>query len=228
MLFSLFPCIIKNGVSLSGGIMSQGNLYILSAPSGAGKSSLISALLAQDQQKKMMLSISHTTRQPRPGEIDGVHYYFVSVAEFETLIEQGAFLEYANVFGGNYYGTSLPAIEKNLSQGIDVFLDIDWQGARQIRQKVPSVKSIFILPPSLQELERRLIGRGQDSEEVIVQRMSKAMDEISHYDEYDYVIVNDNFEQALTDLKSILRAEKLKLDYQKQENQHLIHELLAK
>ncbi|WP_439235185.1 guanylate kinase [Lonepinella koalarum] len=208
--------------------MSQGNLYILSAPSGAGKSSLISALLAQDQQKKMMLSISHTTRQPRPGEIDGVHYYFVSVAEFETLIEQGAFLEYANVFGGNYYGTSLPAIEKNLSQGIDVFLDIDWQGARQIRQKVPSVKSIFILPPSLQELERRLIGRGQDSEEVIVQRMSKAMDEISHYDEYDYVIVNDNFEQALTDLKSILRAEKLKLDYQKQENQHLIHELLAK
>ncbi len=211
-----------------GGIMSQGNLYILSAPSGAGKSSLISALLAQDQQKKMMLSISHTTRQPRLGETDGIHYYFVSVSEFESLIEQGIFLEYAKVFGGNYYGTSLPAIEKNLSQGIDVFLDIDWQGARQIRQKVRSVKSIFILPPSLQELERRLIGRGQDSEEVIVQRMSKAMDEISHYDEYDYVIVNDNFEQALTDLKSILRAEKLRLGYQKQENQGLIHELLAK
>ncbi|MDH2926310.1 guanylate kinase [Lonepinella koalarum] len=208
--------------------MSQGNLYILSAPSGAGKSSLISALLAQDQQKKMMLSISHTTRQPRLGETDGIHYYFVSVSEFESLIEQGIFLEYAKVFGGNYYGTSLPAIEKNLSQGIDVFLDIDWQGARQIRQKVQSVKSIFILPPSLQELERRLIGRGQDSEEVIVQRMSKAMDEISHYDEYDYVIVNDNFEQALTDLKSILRAEKLRLGYQKQENQGLIHELLAK
>ncbi|WP_439236680.1 guanylate kinase [Lonepinella koalarum] len=208
--------------------MSQGNLYILSAPSGAGKSSLISALLAQDQQKKMMLSISHTTRQPRLGETDGIHYYFVSVSEFESLIEQGIFLEYAKVFGGNYYGTSLPAIEKNLSQGIDVFLDIDWQGARQIRQKVRSVKSIFILPPSLQELERRLIGRGQDSEEVIVQRMSKAMDEISHYDEYDYVIVNDNFEQALTDLKSILRAEKLRLGYQKQENQGLIHELLAK
>ncbi|WP_439259055.1 guanylate kinase [Lonepinella sp. BR2930] len=208
--------------------MSQGNLYILSAPSGAGKSSLISALLAQDQQKKMMLSISHTTRQPRPGEIDGVHYYFVSVPEFETLIEQGVFLEYANVFGGNYYGTSLPAIEKNLTQGIDVFLDIDWQGARQIRQKVRSVKSIFILPPSLEELERRLIGRGQDSENVIAQRMSKAMDEIAHYDEYDYVIVNDNFEQALADLKSILRTEKLRLDYQKQENQHLINELLAK
>ncbi|WP_439295073.1 guanylate kinase [Lonepinella sp. BR2882] len=208
--------------------MSQGNLYILSAPSGAGKSSLISALLAQDQQKKMMLSISHTTRQPRPGEIDGVHYYFVSVPEFETLIEQGVFLEYANVFGGNYYGTSLPAIEKNLTQGIDVFLDIDWQGARQIRQKVRSVKSIFILPPSLEELERRLIGRGQDSENVIAQRMSKAMDEIAHYDEYDYVIVNDNFEQALADLKSILRTEKLKLDYQKQENQYLINELLAK
>ncbi|WP_439239538.1 guanylate kinase [Lonepinella sp. BR2919] len=208
--------------------MSQGNLYILSAPSGAGKSSLISALLAQDQQKKMMLSISHTTRQARPGEIDGVHYYFVSVPEFETLIEQGVFLEYANVFGGNYYGTSLPAIEKNLTQGIDVFLDIDWQGARQIRQKVRSVKSIFILPPSLEELEHRLIGRGQDSENVIAQRMSKAMDEIAHYDEYDYVIVNDNFEQALADLKSILRTEKLKLDYQKQENQYLINELLAK
>ncbi|WP_386692399.1 Guanylate kinase [Lonepinella sp. MS14434] len=208
--------------------MAQGNLYILSAPSGAGKSSLIAALLEQDQQKKMMVSVSHTTRQPRPREIDGVHYYFVSVPEFETLIEQGVFLEYANVFGGNYYGTSLPAIEKNLTQGIDVFLDIDWQGARQIRQKVRSVKSIFILPPSLEELEHRLIGRGQDSENVIAQRMSKAMDEIAHYDEYDYVIVNDNFEQALADLKSILRTEKLRLDYQKQENQHLINELLAK
>ncbi|WP_386687740.1 guanylate kinase [Lonepinella sp. MS14437] len=208
--------------------MAQGNLYILSAPSGAGKSSLIAALLEQDQQKKMMVSVSHTTRQPRPREIDGVHYYFVSVSEFESLIEQGVFLEYAKVFGGNYYGTSLPAIEKNLAQGIDVFLDIDWQGARQIRQKVRSVKSIFILPPSLEELERRLIGREQDSKDVIAQRMAKAMDEISHYDEYDYVIINDNFEQALMDLKSILRAGKLTLDHQKQENPRLINELLAK
>lgn len=208
--------------------MSQGNLYILSAPSGAGKSSLISALLAKDTQNNMMVSISHTTRQPRPGEENGVHYYFVETAEFESLIEQGAFLEYAKVFGGNYYGTSLPAIEKNLAAGIDVFLDIDWQGAQQIREKVPSVKSIFILPPSLAELEHRLIGRGQDSAEVIAERMSKAMNEISHYDEYDYVIINDNFEQALSDLQGILRAEKLTLTYQQRENKALINELLAK
>ncbi|MCI7353864.1 MAG: guanylate kinase [[Actinobacillus] rossii] len=208
--------------------MSQGNLYILSAPSGAGKSSLISALLAKDTQNNMMVSISHTTRQPRPGEENGVHYYFVETAEFESLIEQGAFLEYARVFGGNYYGTSLPAIEKNLAAGIDVFLDIDWQGAQQIREKVPSVKSIFILPPSLAELEHRLIGRGQDSAEVIAERMSKAMNEISHYDEYDYVIINDNFEQALSGLQGILRAEKLTLTYQQRENKALINELLAK
>ncbi|MDY3122983.1 MAG: guanylate kinase [[Actinobacillus] rossii] len=208
--------------------MSQGNLYILSAPSGAGKSSLISALLAKDTQNNMMVSISHTTRQPRPGEENGVHYYFVETAEFESLIEQGAFLEYAKVFGGNYYGTSLPAIEKNLAAGIDVFLDIDWQGAQQIREKVPSVKSIFILPPSLAELEHRLIGRGQDSAEVIAERMSKAMNEISHYDEYDYVIINDNFEQALSGLQGILRAEKLTLTYQQRENKALINELLAK
>lgn len=208
--------------------MSQGNLYILSAPSGAGKSSLIAALLEKDTAKKMMVSVSHTTRQPRPGEENGVHYHFVDVAEFELLIEQGAFLEYAKVFGGNYYGTSLPAIEKNLAAGIDVFLDIDWQGAQQIREKVPSVKSIFILPPSLAELERRLIGRGQDSSDVIAERMSKAMDEISHYNEYDYVIVNDNFEQALADLQSILRAEKLTLGYQDSQKRALIQELLAK
>ena len=208
--------------------MGQGNLYILSAPSGAGKSSLIAALLQQDAEKKMMVSVSHTTRQPRPGEAEGVHYFFVSVEEFERLIAQGAFLEYAKVFGGNYYGTSLPAIEKNLAQGIDVFLDIDWQGAQQIRAKMPNVKSIFILPPSLPELERRLIGRGQDSMEVIADRMSKAISEISHYDEYDYVIVNDNFAQALADLKHLLRAEKLTLTYQQTQNQALINELLAK
>ena len=208
--------------------MAKGNLYILSAPSGAGKSSLISALLQQDEHKRMMVSVSHTTRQPRQGEVEGVHYYFVSVEEFERLIDEGIFLEYAKVFGGNYYGTSLPAIEANLAQGIDVFLDIDWQGAQQIRQKVPSVKSIFILPPSLPELERRLVGRGQDSKEVIAERMSKAISEISHYDEYDYVIVNDNFEQALADFQSILQAERLTKAYQQTENADLIHQLLAK
>lgn len=208
--------------------MAQGNLYILSAPSGAGKSSLIAALLKNDTQNSMMVSVSHTTRPPRPGEQNGVHYHFVNVEEFETLIEQDAFLEYAKVFGGNYYGTSLPAIEKNLAAGIDVFLDIDWQGAQQIRQKVPNVKSIFILPPSLQELEHRLIGRGQDSAEVIADRMSKAVAEISHYNEYDYVIVNDDFHQALADLAHILRAEKLTLAYQETQNRALIQELLAK
>ena len=208
--------------------MSQGNLYILSAPSGAGKSSLIAALLEKNDGSRKMVSISHTTRAPRPGETDGVHYYFVSVDEFERLIEKGHFLEYAKVFGGNYYGTSLPAIEENLAKGIDVFLDIDWQGAQQIRQKVPSVKSIFILPPSLTELERRLIGRGQDSKEVIDERMSKAIGEISHYDEYDFVIVNDDFEQALADLQIILQSERLTLDYQRNENRQLIASLLAK
>ena len=208
--------------------MSQGNLYILSAPSGAGKSSLISALLARDTSTPKMVSISHTTRAPRPGEKHSVHYYFISKEEFEALIEQDLFLEYAKVFGGNYYGTSLPAIEKNLAQGIDVFLDIDWQGAQQIRQKVPMVRSIFILPPSLVELERRLIGRGQDSDDVIAERMAKAKSEISHYDEYDYVIVNDDFEQALADLQSILRTERLTKSYQQTENADLIHQLLAK
>ena len=208
--------------------MSQGNLYILSAPSGAGKSSLISALLASDSSTQKMVSVSHTTRTPRPGEVEGVHYYFVSKEEFESLIEQDLFLEYAKVFGGNYYGTSLPAIEENLAKGIDVFLDIDWQGAQQIRKKVSSVKSIFILPPSLPELERRLIGRGQDSEEVIAERMSKAISEISHYDEYDYVIVNDDFEKALKDLQSILQSERLTKDYQQKQNAMLIQQLLAK
>ena len=208
--------------------MLQGNLYIISAPSGAGKSSLISALLKRVNSHKMMVSVSHTTRLPRPGEQEGVHYYFVSHNEFENLIEQNAFLEYAKVFGGNYYGTSLFAIEENLAKGIDVFLDIDWQGAQQIRKKVPHVKSIFILPPSLNELENRLIGRGQDSAEVIADRMAKAISEISHYNEYDYVIVNDNFEQAQADLQAILRAERLTLAHQQRENQGLIDQLLDK
>ena len=208
--------------------MLQGNLYIISAPSGAGKSSLISALLKRVNSHKMMVSVSHTTRLPRPGEQEGLHYYFVSHNEFENLIEQNAFLEYAKVFGGNYYGTSLFAIEENLAKGIDVFLDIDWQGAQQIRKKVPHVKSIFILPPSLNELENRLIGRGQDSAEVIADRMAKAISEISHYNEYDYVIVNDNFEQAQADLQAILRAERLTLAHQQRENQGLIDQLLDK
>ncbi|ARU65449.1 guanylate kinase [Histophilus somni] len=208
--------------------MCRGNLYIISAPSGAGKSSLISALLERDKNDSMTVSISHTTRSPRPGEIDGVHYHFVSHEKFEQLILENSFLEYAKVFGGNYYGTSLLNIEKNLAAGIDVFLDIDWQGARQIREKRPDVKSIFILPPSISALEKRLIGRGQDSQDIIAKRMEKAADEISHYDEYDYVIINADFDQALVDLEHILRAERLTVNYQKMQNAALIHQLLVK
>ena len=206
--------------------MQNGHLYIVSAPSGAGKSSLIAALIKQLSQHKAQVSISHTTRQPRPVEQHGVHYYFSSVTEFEQLIEQGLFLEYANVFG-NYYGTSIPMIERTLAQGIDVFLDIDWQGAQQVRSKMPNCKSIFILPPSLQELEQRLIGRGQDSVETIAARMTKAISEITHYHEYDYLIINENFEQALDEIKAILVAEKLTLAAQQQNHQLLIQQLLA-
>ena len=207
--------------------MSLGNLYILSAPSGAGKSSLINALLADLPRNEVRLSISHTTRNPRPAEEDGVHYYFTTHAEFEALIEKDHFLEWAEVFG-NYYGTSLPMIEKSLEQGVDVFLDIDWQGARQIRQKVPNVKTIFILPPSREELKNRLVGRGQDSDETIAKRMAEAKSEMSHYNEFDYVIVNDDFQQALAELKAILTAERLKLSSQEIRHKALIEQLLAK
>ncbi|OOS00326.1 guanylate kinase [Haemophilus paracuniculus] len=206
--------------------MSLGNLYIISAPSGAGKSSLINALLADLPRSEVQLSISHTTRSPRPAEQEGVHYYFTNHDEFKSLIEQGHFLEWAEVFG-NYYGTSLPMIEKSLAAGIDVFLDIDWQGARQIREKVANVKTIFILPPSKAELEKRLIGRGQDSAETIAKRMAEAVSEMSHYNEFDYVIVNDDFQTALGELKSILIAERLKQSSQSVRHQDLIAQLLA-
>lgn len=206
--------------------MSLGNLYIISAPSGAGKSSLINALLADLPRSQVQLSISHTTRNPRPAEENGVHYYFTQHEEFKRLIEQEHFLEWAEVFG-NYYGTSLPMIERSLEQGIDVFLDIDWQGARQIREKVPNVKTIFILPPSKAELEKRLIGRGQDSAETIAKRMNEAVSEMSHYNEFDYVIVNDDFQVALSELKSILTAERLRQPAQAERHQKLISQLLT-
>lgn len=206
--------------------MSLGNLYIISAPSGAGKSSLINALLSDLPRSQVQLSISHTTRNPRPAEENGVHYYFTQHDEFKRLIEQEHFLEWAEVFG-NYYGTSLPMIERSLEQGIDVFLDIDWQGARQIREKVPNVKTIFILPPSKAELEKRLIGRGQDSAETIAKRMNEAVSEMSHYNEFDYVIVNDDFQVSLSELKSILTAERLRQPAQAERHQKLISQLLT-
>ncbi len=206
--------------------MSQGTLYIVSAPSGAGKSSLISALLKDNPRYDVKVSVSHTTRATRPGEENGIHYHFVSVDEFKALIEQDAFLEHAEVFG-NFYGTSRLWIEEMLAKGVDIFLDIDWQGAQQIRQKMPKAKSIFILPPSKEELERRLNARGQDADEVIATRMEEARSEISHYNEYDYVIVNDDFDVALMDMKAILRAERMKQDKQASKYHDMLDRLLA-
>ncbi|MBQ4837543.1 guanylate kinase [Pseudoalteromonas luteoviolacea] len=203
---------------------TRGNLFILSAPSGAGKSSLIKALL--DKQANIKVSVSHTTRSPRPGENNGEHYHFVTVDEFKTLIDKGDFFEWAQVFE-NYYGTSKQAIEDQLNNGIDVFLDIDWQGARQVRTLLPEVKTIFILPPSQSELEQRLNNRGQDSQEVIASRMAEAKSESSHYNEFDYVIVNDNFETALTELEHIVVAARLQTKAQQVRHQTLITELLA-
>ena len=204
-----------------------GTLYIVSSPSGAGKSSLLSALLARfNDDQRMQLSISHTTRGMRPGEADGVHYHFVDKSEFQAQIDRGAFFEWAEVFG-NYYGTSRETIERCLDQGIDVFLDIDWQGARQIRDQLPEARSIFILPPSLPILEQRLHGRGQDSDEVIRHRMAQAVAEMSHYDEYDYLIVNDDFETSLQQLASIIQAERARLPAQRLRHAELLDRLLA-
>lgn len=190
---------------------SRGNLFILSAPSGAGKSSLINALLKKHADMKV--SVSHTTRAPRPGENDAEHYHFVSVDEFKALIAKDDFFEWAQVFD-NYYGTSKQAIESQLAAGIDVFLDIDWQGARQVRKIMDDVKTIFILPPSKQELEQRLNNRGQDSAEIIAGRMAQAQSETSHYDEYDFVVVNDDFNTALSEIESVVIAQRLTLKAQ--------------
>lgn len=205
---------------------AKGNLFILSAPSGAGKSSLISALLKQESKRPMQVSVSHTTRSPRPAEVDGEHYHFVSVEEFKRQIDQKHFYEWAEVFG-NYYGTSALAIDDQLAKGIDVFLDIDWQGAQQVRMKKPDVTTIFISPPSKEELARRLRGRGQDSEEVIAERMAQAQSECSHYQEFDYIIVNDDFDQALQDLTTIVANQRLKRSQQIENYKLLFTQLLA-
>ncbi|MEM5549002.1 guanylate kinase [Pseudoalteromonas fuliginea] len=202
---------------------TRGNLFILSAPSGTGKSSLINALLKKHTDMKV--SVSHTTRSPRPGEENSVHYHFVSTDEFKALIEKSDFFEWAQVFD-NYYGTSKQAIESQLDAGIDVFLDIDWQGAQQVRKIMPSVQTIFILPPSKKELEQRLNNRGQDSADVIAGRMAQAQSETSHYNEYDFVIVNDDFESALADIEIIVMAQRLTLKAQEDRHQVLLNSLL--
>lgn len=203
---------------------ARGNLFILSAPSGAGKSSLINALL--ERHSDMKVSVSHTTRTPRPGEENGVHYHFVTQDEFKQVIADDGFLEWAQVFD-NYYGTSKQSIETQLANGIDVFLDIDWQGARQIRELVNDVRTIFIVPPSKRELESRLNNRGQDSAEVIKGRMAKAQSETSHYNEYDFLIVNDDFDTALYQLESIVFASRLAQANQALKHQALLQDLLA-
>lgn len=184
--------------------MNPGKLYILSAPSGAGKSSLAKALI--EALPDLGVSVSHTTRDPRPGEQNGVHYFFVSRGEFDAMVAAGRFLEHATVFG-NSYGTSRAVIEDLLKQGKSVILDIDWQGARSIKAQMPQAVSVFILPPSRAALEERLRHRQQDSDEVIARRMREAVSEMSHYREFDWVVVNDDFAAALADLKAIIKRE---------------------
>ena len=188
-----------------------GILFVVSAPSGAGKTSLVRALLSAEPEVR--LSISYTTRRPRPGEADGRDYHFVTPDDFERMLEAGEFLESATVHG-NRYGTSQKWIQSELSLGHDVLLEIDWQGAQQVRKLMRGVVSIFILPPSLEALQERLVGRGQDSEEVIARRLDAAREEMSHGAEFEYAIINDDFDRAARDLTSIIRAERLKFPRQ--------------
>lgn len=201
----------------------SGNLFIVSAPSGAGKSSLVKALLERDAS--IRLSVSCTTRAPRPGEMDGVHYHFVSREVFQERLGRGEFLESAEVYG-NFYGTSQRWIEDEMAAGRDILLEIDWQGAAQVRKLMPAALSIFILPPSLEELQRRLDGRGTDSAEVIAKRMAAAREDISHALEFDYLVVNDLFEEALADLLAIARSRRLLMQAQSQLQSTLLASLL--
>jgi guanylate kinase len=201
----------------------SGNLFIVSAPSGAGKSSLVKALLERDSG--IGLSVSCTTRAPRPGEVDGVDYHFLSHAEFQARLGRGEFLESAEVYG-NYYGTSQRWIEAEMAAGRDILLEIDWQGAAQVRKLIPTALSIFILPPSLAELQRRLDGRGGDSAEVITRRMAAARGDISHALEFDYLIINDRFDEALADLLAIARCQRLTMSRQANRQAGLLGDLL--
>jgi guanylate kinase len=183
---------------------NKGKLFIFSAASGTGKTSLAKALV--EQMPDVAFSVSHTTRAPRPGEQNGVHYYFVTPQQFDEMVAADRFLEHARVFG-NSYGTSRAVTENLLRQGKSVIFDIDWQGARAIKEKMPEAVSIFILPPSRAALEERLTGRGQDAPEVIARRMREAVSEMSHYKEFDHLVVNDDFNAALADLKVIIRGD---------------------
>lgn len=203
--------------------MSTGNLYIIAAPSGAGKTSLVKALLDADPLVK--LSISYTTRQPRPGEIDGEHYHFVDETLFMQMLSEGDFLESALVHGARY-GTSQTQVERILKGGNDLILEIDWQGAAQVRKLYPESIGIFILPPSIEALRQRLNNRRQDSDDVIARRVAAAREEMSHVAEFDYVTINDIFEVALHDLLAIIRAQRLKRDVQLRDHAALLETLL--
>ncbi len=205
--------------------MTIGTLYIISAPSGAGKTSLVKALIESTQS--ISVSISHTTRNPRPGEKNGTDYFFISIDQFKTILESGGFLEHAQVFD-NYYGTSAETVQNVLDKGEDLILEIDWQGAQQVRRTLPKSVSISILPPSKSILEQRLRGRGQDSEEIIAKRMASAIEEMSHFCESDYVIINDDFTTALEDLKAIIRTQRLRLQRQQHVQANTITALLEK
>ena len=191
--------------------MTKGVFYIITAPSGAGKTSLVKALVENDES--LCVSVSHTTRSRRPSEKDGVNYHFVSDDIFITMLTQGDFLESAEVYG-NRYGTSQHWVDRQLARGIDVILEIDWQGAEQVRNLYPKACSIFILPPSLQDLSQRLQGRAQDDEETIDKRMRQAVNEITHVAEADYMVVNEDFETALSDIRAIIRSRRLTVPVQ--------------
>lgn len=200
-----------------------GNLFVISAPSGAGKTSLLAKLL--ERMPQLCLSISHTTRPKRQGEVDGVNYHFTDRATFVEQVEQGGFLEHAEVFG-NLYGTSATWVAEQQQAGKDVILEIDWQGAQQVRRLAPHAIGIFILPPSLGTLEERLRQRGLDSDDVIAQRLAGAQEEISHYGEYDFLVVNDNFDQALNEVEAVIRASHLQQKKQQQNLSPLLKALL--
>ncbi|MEQ5803804.1 guanylate kinase [Halomonas sp. H10-9-1] len=204
--------------------MHQGTLFIVSAPSGAGKTSLVRELI--ESLDGLQVSVSHTTRARREGEVDGVNYHFVDVPAFEAMIERGEFFEHARVFD-NYYGTSRPAVQAALAAGQDVILEIDWQGARQVRQQMPEAVSVFILPPSREELERRLAGRGTDDHAVIQRRMRDAVSEMSHHDEYDYLVINDDFTTALDELRALVVSRRLTRERAATTHAALLQALLA-
>lgn len=200
----------------------SGTLFIITAASGTGKITLVKALV--DSEQRLRVSISHTTRAPRPGEIDGINYHFSTQAAFLADVSQGLFLEHAEVFG-NFYGTSKPWLQQQLESDHDVILEIDWQGAQQVRQLMPHAVSVFILPPSLPELARRLNGRGTDSDAVIAHRLSEAIADISHSDTFDYLVINDDFDTALDDLHAIVRAARLSQRAQAQRQASLLKAL---